>query len=266
MAASIEFDLQYRDGYVAFIDILGFSTYVEDENNARKTNDLFSFVKNFCILFNDSPSLDTQVSFFSDSIVLSAKELTSLIVPISLAESYLDDNLGLLFRGGIVFGKYYHKDGVTFGPAVVNAYRLENKANYSRIILDQNITISEKLDFRFFRDYDGYYCLNPYSTLLNRIQSFGSDGVHYPEGDLLDAIKTITLSQRNRILEQIKKNVHSPVVEKSVWRIRPFNNLCKILADLPVGYNLYKGNDYRVNEKFKTFFREQVIAEQDLQI
>ena len=62
--------MKYKDGYVAFIDILGFSAYVSDENNANGTNDLFDFVRKFSYLFNTSPDLKIDVSFFSDSIVL----------------------------------------------------------------------------------------------------------------------------------------------------------------------------------------------------
>lgn len=75
---------------------------------------------------------------------MTADELEKLVAPIYIAESYLKDKLGLLFRGGIYYGKYYHDNGVTFGPAVVAAYKLEGKANYSRILLDEKIQILEE--------------------------------------------------------------------------------------------------------------------------
>ena len=45
--------MEYKEGYVAFIDILGFSTYVSNEENANGTYDLFEFVRKFCYLFNN---------------------------------------------------------------------------------------------------------------------------------------------------------------------------------------------------------------------
>ena len=40
--------MNYKEGYVAFIDILGFSAYVSDEENANGTYDLFEFARKFC--------------------------------------------------------------------------------------------------------------------------------------------------------------------------------------------------------------------------
>ena len=36
--------MKYTEGYVAFIDILGFSKFIEIEENGENTFDLFEFV------------------------------------------------------------------------------------------------------------------------------------------------------------------------------------------------------------------------------
>ena len=46
--------MEYSEGYLAFIDILGFSKYVSTDENGPKTYDLFEFVKKFCYLFSTS--------------------------------------------------------------------------------------------------------------------------------------------------------------------------------------------------------------------
>ena len=63
--------MEYTNGYVAFIDILGFSNLVSNEQSADKVKDLFEFVKKIQYLFNSSPELNANVAFFSDSIILS---------------------------------------------------------------------------------------------------------------------------------------------------------------------------------------------------
>ena len=57
--------MKYTEGYVAFIDILGFSKFIEIEENGENTFDLFGFVKRFCRLFNSSNKLNVNVAFFS---------------------------------------------------------------------------------------------------------------------------------------------------------------------------------------------------------
>ncbi len=76
--------MEYTNGYVAFIDILGFSNLVSNEQNADKVKDLFEFVEKFQYLFNSTSKLNTNVAFFSDSIILSTNNQPK-------------DNLGMLF-------------------------------------------------------------------------------------------------------------------------------------------------------------------------
>ena len=38
--------MEYKKGYVCFIDILGFSSFVKNSENIKKTYDLFDFIKN----------------------------------------------------------------------------------------------------------------------------------------------------------------------------------------------------------------------------
>lgn len=256
--------MTYKDGYVAFIDILGFSTYVSNENNANGTNALFDFVRKFSDLFNTSPDLKIEVSFFSDSIVITANELEDLVAPIYIAESYLKDKLGLLFRGGICYGKYYHNNGVTFGPAVVSAYKLEGKANYSRIILDSTIQLSEETSIIFYQDIDGFTCLNPMSAILNEPIAYGSEGEVYPEGNINEIISSCFAKHRDAIIKQIAKYKGTPVIDKYLWRVRAFNYTCNLIADLPNGEPIYKAINFVANEQLKHLLKNQLITEDDI--
>ena len=45
---------------------------------------------------------------------------------------------GLLIRGAIAKGKLYHKKGVMFGPAFIEAHRIEQTvAKYPRVVLSK---------------------------------------------------------------------------------------------------------------------------------
>lgn len=244
--------MKYSDGYVAFIDILGFSNYVLDENNALKVSNLFSFVEKFCRFFNESPKHGVNVSFFSDSIILSAEKYNSLPVPIYIAESYLTKELGLLFRGGITKGKYYHSRGVTFGPGVISAYQLEKQAVYSRILIDDAVMKdAPKEIISFFCDTDGKWCLNPYEILAFEGTAYGSpDGPVYPQGDPGGKLLEYAEKSREKILEAIKTHMGTPVVEKYIWRTKPFNYTCERYAKHPQDIEMFQSLNYVASESF----------------
>jgi hypothetical protein len=78
--------------------------------------------------------------------------------------------LGFLSRGGIAKGPAYHRDGKVFGPAILEAYRLENRvAVFPRVILQPEIVkaglhIGPPIDQLFARmiksNEDGFYMVN----------------------------------------------------------------------------------------------------------
>ena len=48
-------------------------------------------------------------------------------------------NKGIYVRGGVVFGDIIHNKNISWGPALIEAYKLEeNDAIYPRIIIDKN--------------------------------------------------------------------------------------------------------------------------------
>ena len=256
--------MEYAEGYVAFIDILGFSSYVSEEQNAENVSRLFSFVDKFCYLYNTSPSLGVHVSFFSDSIVLSADEFAQLLLPIVIAEGYLKSELKLLFRGGITKGKYYHSSGVTFGPAVVSAYHLENQANYSRILIDDRIIEKDINEPQtVFRDTDGRWCMNIAAFIVFEGTSFGQDGAHYPDGNPGDIILNNFRKSRIAIIEAINAHLATPVVEKYIWRIKPFNYTCEHYAGHPTNIPMFRDQNYVPPESFSKALQEMKISNFD---
>jgi hypothetical protein len=126
---------RYSQRYIAFIDILGFRQLVQ-----RSTSEKFlvKTIVNALSGLNNSTGIIRSISF-SDSIIMSAPETQhGLRVLLMYAGNLQRDFLleGILTRGSIVLGPVYHEDTIAFGPAVVEAYELEQHvAIYPRIVL-----------------------------------------------------------------------------------------------------------------------------------
>lgn len=141
----------YQKCIIAFIDILGFKTKVNDslisKTVARK---LHTALKQILQIKLDNEDLSSvlemksygvEITTFSDSAVISypADDIDGLfyllldLVHLQLALASYD----VLLRGGITIGDLYHDGSIVYGPAMNEAYLLKSKkAKYPRIIAD----------------------------------------------------------------------------------------------------------------------------------
>ena len=140
----------YKDRYIVFIDILGFKDIVNKSNNDnKKAEEILENLK--CIerikKENDEifklTSINRRVTIFSDSIIISYPLLHSesgCFLSLVLDIIYITIELlnkGVYIRGGMTYGKLYHENNICFGPAMVEAYSLEQEAIYPIIIIDK---------------------------------------------------------------------------------------------------------------------------------
>jgi hypothetical protein len=137
--------MPYSERYVAFIDILGFSDIVKRSETDSKLYD--ALVKTLSDIqtreaIEGQEDVDFRFQSFSDSIVLSSAKssrgLAYLLTAIySLTIELLEEEL--LIRGAIARGNLYHEKGVMFGPAFIEAYRIEqNITKYPRVLLSKD--------------------------------------------------------------------------------------------------------------------------------
>lgn len=149
--------INFEDRVVAFIDILGFKTIV---NNARFNKQSFAVLNELIEMLSTAvPSLNKLVNAdipeelipkhicISDSIILSAP-LSSAIMPdycglsvlvmrvIQLTQLFLSK--GYLIRGGISSGKVWHGAANIVGPAYQEAYEIEVETSAPRVVLSQS--------------------------------------------------------------------------------------------------------------------------------
>jgi len=188
----------YEQRFIAFIDILGFSSFV------RKTQMDKTLIPTLCEAlrivggkFSDrvegfreqgENKLLSQDFYekvrkyptvvFSDSIVLTGDNNLNGLFVLFLNVSAIALNLlklRLFVRGGITIGPTYHDGSVIFGPALINAYEIENGlAIYPRIVVSDAVIkrinspnhdeyacrIDEVCRSLLRHDFDGLYYLN----------------------------------------------------------------------------------------------------------
>jgi hypothetical protein len=147
--------------YLAFVDVLGFRNVIQRMTADRE---LFTTVRDALKslqkqadqfrkynrqvaskgrVFKEArsaplpiPKGDLQMTAFSDSYVLSETFPAWHVLAAVQALGTRFLRAGILTRGAIVVGHAYHRNDVLFGPAVVEAYELEQEvAKYPRILV-----------------------------------------------------------------------------------------------------------------------------------
>jgi hypothetical protein len=141
--------MPYSDRYVCFLDILGFSELIRNSLKEGSSN-VDSLISSLSEITSREGALDQffdEVDFvfqaFSDSIVMSADAKPIGLMYLLSEVNDLSKRLllkGYLSRGAVARGSLYHAGTVMFGPAFLNAYRLESEvARYPRVILSREV-------------------------------------------------------------------------------------------------------------------------------
>ncbi|TVX94123.1 hypothetical protein [Paenibacillus agilis] len=225
----------YTTGLIAFLDILGFSNYIEKTKSASEVEEVFEFVEKICYLYNSSEINGIKIAFFSDSFILTTEEITSssitsLVTACHLINISLFKATQLFTRGAMCVGEFYHKDNIAFGPGIIEAYReQENNAKYIRLILGNSLieVLNDKKIYNPFidKDINGTYYCNYY--LLDITDAYRTETFNFEE-----AVQ-IMEKNRNIIIENLEKYQNTKVYEKYEWLIYPFNKCCEVLSHDP---------------------------------
>lgn len=145
--------MDYENRIVAFIDILGFKAMIDGTVNSHNRLEKIANIENAFNLiqrlltehYTGDQISEVKYSTFSDCIVFSfpSHQKDSLfysLLPLIWLQAELVWNHNIFLRGAITIGEIYHTDKMVFGPAMVEAYKLESEfAKYPRIILDPKI-------------------------------------------------------------------------------------------------------------------------------
>ena len=169
----------YTHCYFAFLDILGFKSIVEKKSCSEivkvfdelKTKIVVSRVINEELRIPVIAPENIHYYIMSDSICIYIDDSINEALPIltflcmNLQVRLLCLDTPIFVRGSISRGEIYAKDGILFGPALVDAYqRSENLAHVPRIIIPANLIeeITDRHESAMLKgftymDYDGFY-------------------------------------------------------------------------------------------------------------
>ena len=139
-------DAAYTERYCAFIDILGFGGLISDLDREKVS---VTEIHRVLTVVHRRPTVvraqdaDLRSQSISDAVALSAAPSAAGFDAICTAAEELSLRLslsGYFARGGIAKGRLYHDHTMVFGPALVEAYRLERDvAKFPRILIPRTV-------------------------------------------------------------------------------------------------------------------------------
>lgn len=145
--------MEYKDCYVAFIDILGFNEFV-NKNTCENVHTALSYLEveaastQYLVKAIDEIGMENiNVLCISDSVIISVEKkahaLDTIACLCAAFQLALFLQTGLMMRGGISSGDFYYEQSqwtgnpVLFGKAYNKAVDMEkNMAKYPRVIVD----------------------------------------------------------------------------------------------------------------------------------
>lgn len=223
-------DEQYTQYYVAFLDILGFKNLV---NNPKvlctDILKIYKFLDQYSDMFFGGNFKDIKdsikIKIMSDSICIyidanAPNALYELVMFCTFFQyNLLTIDSCVFIRGGIAYGDMYVKDDTIFGPALTEAYLLEeNNAKVPRIIMckstldrgkiEVNKISQESPDVWTFRDDDAFYTLNYFTLLSGKVL----ERVNIIVSNWLDTTTNESIRQKYLYVE---KHIHQLLEEKS---------------------------------------------------
>ncbi len=193
--------------FLAFIDILGYSNMVKADlegptGEEKHFHKLLKLHQETSKLTYDN--LDFSLTQFSDSIIISAPfNLETFHNFSKLIAEYQFKLLlnGIPVRGGITFGKHFHKDGFLFSSALIDAYNIESKlARFPRIVISEDLyellTSSNQMNMEYIAFDNNYKII---------------DFLHNVE------LNPEYLESINRLIIKMENNKNETVSEKGLW-------------------------------------------------
>ncbi len=255
--------------YCAFMDIIGFKEMIEE---LKTTTESESILKRLHKLISnqlrelskkedeDFPA-DWFIKVFTDNIVLGqmihsgeaesseAEWEWGYIVMASMELQLALALEGFFLKGGISVGELFIDDSMVFGPALLEAYRIEQSvARDPRIVLSDSVLELARNHVTFYRKPE---VAPQYEEIL--IDSDGKAFVNYLTLLFDDAEDLEYFSDSWKGLEKHKKNIESGLIKyrekpeiwsKYYWLANYHNYFCRQFIHFP-GYD----KKYKINSK-----------------
>ncbi|MGB4268980.1 MAG: hypothetical protein WBK20_07340 [Spirochaetota bacterium] len=196
----MEINEYYSEYYLAYLDILGIKRKI---SNSRQDVDIEAIIEALSInslIPNNGLKETSEIGnikfyswFFSDTIVLMVEKNINALPHLFLVIRFIHDKFaksGLLLRGSVVVGQMYNGieqntnqhishnkniNRILLGPAIIEAYQLENEiAIYPRILVSKKLY--NEIKENNFKIYN--YPISDNKKLLDLIKK-DKDGLYY---------------------------------------------------------------------------------------
>lgn len=210
-------DLKYEGRIVAFLDILGFRNKVlQDRPKAVETMRSIerALSRSVELMKPDGPD-SLSIKFFSDCFCVSCEhhELDRLVKELSYLQLWLAcDNI--FVKGAISSGLHFESQHMIFSEGLINAYDLQTKDKFPRILIDEEIVKRMKVETH-----------SDYGDSLVEYLIVAPDGVYFLDYLQVLRIENITgckdeilSGHRQAIMEEVKSNQGDySIIEKYRW-------------------------------------------------
>jgi hypothetical protein len=122
-------EMLYREKYVAFIDMRGFSNLVRSAaQDAEKQARIVEAIERLKDTACCNPTIGLMITYFSDCVVLSSDRTPAGLFEMLQSIRTIAENLlvvDVMVRGGLAVGDIHHDERFMFGPGMLEAYDLE---------------------------------------------------------------------------------------------------------------------------------------------
>ena len=254
----------YINSFVGFIDILGFKTIMKNESNPDKIKNLFSNIISLkneiskMYIAKNIPVNNIKINIMSDSIVLSIDNtiknsfLALLQIFQMIINIFLEQEEVYFARGSIAEGDIYQNDDIVFGPALVDAYLLQEKnANFPRFIVTPKVKQNAIINLE-----------NVYKGVVNDFMTIDSEdmfyNVHYLRNRILQLITKKDFEYLYNYLLRIQKviitKIESETIEtvrrKYLWLMNYFDNTISEIKEVVIDNSTYHVEQLRIKGRF----------------
>jgi hypothetical protein len=229
--------VDYEQRVLLFCDILGWARFIEEKQSEAcyrdKISELLDEVWRLAKKAQEIKSrgvgidFDLTVGHFSDTFALSCANSSESASSLARHAAHMSNKFlgaGFLCRGAIVAGPLIHEGPVIFGPALVQAHRMESEvAIYPRILVAHEVVEKTKDSGHLRRDADGLYSVDSFGVIWQRTNA----DVAWNKANLTQASEHI-------VRELHKHKPDGKEHSKWLYAARRFNDFVQLHLELGV--------------------------------
>ncbi len=215
---AVENEIIYEDKCVAYFDILGFKSLINNSQDISKrmialirncAESAFGSTQEIYRLFKEHISIKAFSDNFCISTDYNLQNVLLLIQSLAYVQRYFALE-GVFIRGGLSFGKHYENEWMIFSKGLIKSYQIEKYEDYPRIVVDNALIeyiennsqyIIQMSDNKYFIDY-------LYDDLGGSVLS---DEIYLP-------------NHKKSIINAVKNISDSKILLKYVWLAKNHNN------------------------------------------